>query len=757
MVRRSQVVTKTLLVWTLACGVTAPLSAQRYNFRYYGLEDGLANQVVRSLLQDRAGFIWVGTENGLFRYDGGSFFLYSEKDGLPDTWICGMAESSDGILWVASRNGISRFDGRRFLPLTLPSSMRFDGESNLVSSPSGSGLYVTSSQGIGRLAKDAAGVWRLNPLLGLPIGPASGPSVAPDGTVWFGCGRKVCSYHPSPPAGLDATAASHPPPSAISQDKGVMIQYGQERGLPAESWDGLLADRAGAIWARNGKRLFVLRPGQSRFEAAPGFSATTSIDSSIAMDSTGTVLVPADSGLMMHSPDAIPASGGCPAVASGEAKHRSRRPSSCGNSGDAWRRIDADRGLNGDSVASAMEDREGSLWIGMSGMGLARWRGYRQWEGWGKADGLANQSVWSIQHDSTGATWAGSAKGLYRLTPGLAGTSHWKPVNALRDVDVRTIAPGPDGALWTGSVPGGIRRVDPATGAVRVLIDSLDDGINSLAWDTDGALLAATDKALYRIPVKGTSRPKPEPIALPGGPPRPEEIDRVLLGSGGIVWVAGTDGLAYRDHGAWRRLTTKDGLRDNAIYDIAQAHNGDIWIAYRLNVGAARIRRVQGRLVMLNYQQRNGLSSDNAMTVGSDSRGWIWVETDRGVDVLRPGSGWRHYGQSDGLIWDDCDGRAFLGGDDGAVWIGTSKGVSRFQPFERHYGTGGPPVAITAIHAGSHEIILPLSPADLSVHGQSAPFKGSPNMDFSFAALTLSKRTRCSVPLPAEGPGIGLD
>ncbi len=684
---RSRVLMKTVLIGTLACAASVQLTAQRYNFRSYGLEDGLANQVVRSLFQDQAGFIWVGTENGLFRYDGGSFDLFSEKDGLADTWICGIAGSSKGVLWVASRNGLSRFDGSRFQPLALPPGMHFEGESNIVSAPSESALYVTSNLGIARLAKDPAGIWRLNPIPGTPGGGASGPTVAPDGTVWFGCGQEVCGYRPP---GLDDFARAPVPGAATVQEKGTVVRYGRDYGLPAEAWSALLADRAGAIWARNGRRLYVLRAGQRRFDPAPGFSATSSVDSAISMDSTGTVLVPADSGLMMRIQDAAPAGSHAPAI-----------------SRDNWRRIDGDRGLNGDGVASAMEDREGSLWIGMSGTGLARWRGYRQWEGWGHSEGLLNQSVWSIQRDANGATWAGSAKGLYRLTEGAAGVSRWRRLNALRDVDIRAIARGPGGTLWTGSVPGGIHRVDPATGAVHVLIDSLDEGVNSLAWENDGSLLAATNKALYRIRMTGANRAKPEPILLPGAPPGPEEIDRVYVGAGGTIWAAGTYGLAWRAGGVWRRLTTRDGLRDNAIYDIAQSREGDIWIAYRPNVGAARIRWPQGRPNITNFDRSNGLSSDNAMTVGTDSRGWIWVETDSGVNVLKPGAGWRHYGQTDGLIWDDCDGRAFLAGGDGSVWIGTSKGLSRFRPRATGDIAGGPPVAITSVQAGSREIAFP--------------------------------------------------
>src|ERR1019366_9047066 len=59
------------------------LAGQRYNFKFYGEEEGLENLVVQVVLQDRAGFLWVGTQNGLFRYDGSRFRAFGRADGLP--------------------------------------------------------------------------------------------------------------------------------------------------------------------------------------------------------------------------------------------------------------------------------------------------------------------------------------------------------------------------------------------------------------------------------------------------------------------------------------------------------------------------------------------------------------------------------------------------------------------------------------------------------------------------------------------------
>src|SRR5579864_1259342 len=81
---------------------------QRYNFKFYGEEEGLRSLAVQVVLQDRAGFLWVGTQNGLFRYDGNHFVGFGKAYGLPDAHIESLHESRDGTLWVGTRFGLAR-------------------------------------------------------------------------------------------------------------------------------------------------------------------------------------------------------------------------------------------------------------------------------------------------------------------------------------------------------------------------------------------------------------------------------------------------------------------------------------------------------------------------------------------------------------------------------------------------------------------------------------------------------------------------
>ena len=78
------------------------LPAQDFMFRTYGRQEGLSSPAVRCILQDRVGFLWVGTNNGLFRYDGARFSRFGKSEGLPDSRIAALHETANGVLWVAT-------------------------------------------------------------------------------------------------------------------------------------------------------------------------------------------------------------------------------------------------------------------------------------------------------------------------------------------------------------------------------------------------------------------------------------------------------------------------------------------------------------------------------------------------------------------------------------------------------------------------------------------------------------------------------
>jgi len=200
----------------------APVSlhAQRYRFKYLSHGDGLDDTEVHCLLQDRTGFIWVGTSSGLFRYDG-MHFEGLLRAGDNTSSIDALAETPDGTLWVGTHGGLARLREGRMEFVDPPGSVRVNGQGSLASDSRGR-LYVGTSNGlyVGEGAGPDLKFRRIPNPADIANHAVFGVHVDPAGTVWFGCGDGLCKLTEAGPevAGRDA-------------------------GVPPDQWDAILTDR----------------------------------------------------------------------------------------------------------------------------------------------------------------------------------------------------------------------------------------------------------------------------------------------------------------------------------------------------------------------------------------------------------------------------------------------------------------------------------------------------------------------------------
>ena len=124
----------------------SPALAQRFSFKYYGQEQGLSNLATEYLFQDRAGYLWAGTQNGLFRYDGAEFTRFSEADGLPSASIEAITETPDGTLWVATQAGLAERRGAGFAAFNFGRRVENSGHFGIASDSAGR-IYLSTTCG----------------------------------------------------------------------------------------------------------------------------------------------------------------------------------------------------------------------------------------------------------------------------------------------------------------------------------------------------------------------------------------------------------------------------------------------------------------------------------------------------------------------------------------------------------------------------------------------------------------------------------
>jgi signal transduction histidine kinase/ligand-binding sensor domain-containing protein len=650
-----------LVVWLAA---PASVSAQRYRFRYYSHSQGLHDTDVRSLAQDRAGFIWVGTSTGLFRYDGAHFTGFLAADTGTNV-IDGLAETPDGTLWIGTQNGLARLRGDHVDFVDPPGKIRINGRSAMVSDARGK-LYVATSNGL-YVGEPGGSDLKFRRYPNPPqIADAAVYSVHldPAGVLWFGCGDKLCAMGPD----------------------GVNV-LGEDAGVLPDRWDAILTDREGNLWIRSVRRLLV-RPKGARLFATRDYGLAHAMDmASLHLDRSGRLFAPTESGLSYLT------AGG-------------------------WETIGIEQGLPTNPTCCILQDREGSVWVGLAGAGLARWQGYDEWQSWTRSEGLAGSNTQAIHQDRSGTLWIGTESGLQRFGADGKLSRVWTAQDGLAGSKVRAIASSQDGAIWVGSAPGGISRLDPASGKIRrysLGSRSSDNWVTGIAVDPDQHLWVATQGALFRS-TSADAAASFERQILPLSSSE-ETFGQLLIDSKGRWWLSGSLGLLCKDHDRWKRFTANDGLKRDALDTLAETPDGSIWIGYSDAIGISRLTFDGDRPRWQHFSEQNGLKSGEIASLVTDTRGWLWATSNDGVDMF-DGQEWRHYSQTDGLLWDDCVSHALFAGRDGSVWVGTSRGLSRFHVPADAAPKVPPPVVVMAIQFGEHTV-KPSSDLEIPYHDHS--------------------------------------
>jgi len=623
--------------------MSGALCAQEYNFRAFGTAEGLNNLAVRQIYQDHVGFIWVSTENGIFRYDGERFESFGPEKGIPSTSGAAFGDAPDGSLLVGGDFGLYQLSGNRFEKLAV-AFQTVSWAQGIQSDGKGHTFIGTDSGFVELYSEPGRGGFAVRKFPQVP--GTSGPGaygVSVDGDIlWYGCGDELCR---------------------IDRDRTTV--FGRDSGLPDRNWMAIQKDHDGNLWVRaRNAGVFMLPAGQTRFRR-PDAPIQGSAMGRVATDTDGRILIPSPDGLLIRDEK-------------------------------GWQKIDRSVGLRG-VVYAAFEDRQHSLWIGLAGRGLVEWRGYRQWESYSPASGLASDIVYEILPRADGSLLVATEGGLFRGTRRQFSIS-WKRVAGLDSFPVHSLQMAPSGDLWIGTETNGAARVDERTGRVQWFDQEqglAGKAVYTLRFDREQRLWAATEAGLFvaSAPYQRFSRI----TELPSN-----RIWAIAEGTDGTIWAGGAGGLFGCFAGRWKNWTRADGLSNQEVLSLGAGEDGTMWVGYRHGGGIDRIHPQPGGIAIEKGVQRPG-TDGLVYFLEFDASGRLWVGTERGVDTW-DGSRWSHYDTRDGLAWDDCNLNAFAEEADGTVWIGTSGGLSRFKPHPQSAPEVPPEVVFTKLLMGRTDV-----------------------------------------------------
>ncbi len=705
MKRRTVLICPALLLWITAFFAAAVPAAHLYadrdlKFEHISVQHGLSQSTIFCILQDRTGFLWFGTEDGLNRFDGYNFTIYRNEWGNPtslsDNFITSLCEDRDGFIWVGTRGGgLNKFDPRTQEFSRFQAGRGVGGDTGRLSHNRVHAV-IQDSKGYIWAGTHGGGLSRLDPAVGTFVHYRAGP----------------------------------PGSETLSSDR-VSVIY---------------EDRSGALWTGSFEGgLDRLEPNTGRFSnyrvpVPPGGNTGGQRIRTIFEDTPGRLLVGADeAGLNIldiqkgtftsyyHDPDDPESLSNNSVTAIYRDRHgvlwagtRYRGLNIFFPSSGRFIRSESNPlrpwTLSHNGILSLYEDREGILWIGTWGAGINKWNPdkwkFKHYQcNRGETLGITPNSIWAIYKDRAGTYWVGAENGLHIFdrrkeqfsTVPVAPDDPFR----LAHRDVRTIFEDSRGTLWLGTLRGlGVYN----RGTHRFTFYYNDPGepsslssnqVGPLFEDSRGYFWIGTQKGLNRW-----DRESKRFISIYAAPASPgglsnDDIRHIAEDSHQNLWLATLGGGINKFHPGSGKFTPyrhQPGNPNSLGNDMARVIHVDrqniLWIG---TLGGGLTKFQPGTGTFTRYSEKDGLANNVVYGILEDNGGNLWLSTNNGLARFTPRSGhFRNYDASDGLQSNEFNGGAFFKNRQGEMFFGGINGFNVFYPEKIRYNRYIPPVVLTA-------------------------------------------------------------
>jgi signal transduction histidine kinase/CheY-like chemotaxis protein/sugar lactone lactonase YvrE/HPt (histidine-containing phosphotransfer) domain-containing protein len=645
-----------------------------------------------STLQDSQGFVWMGTEDGLVRFDGDQLQRYAhsrtEKGSLPGNFVWDIAEDAHHDLWIATKdNGLARWSRATDTFATY----RHDARNAQSLASDSLRTVLVDARGRVWVGTTDAGVDILDPTTGrfehLRHASANAGSLSSDrvydlshgqsGAVWIGT-----------EAGLDRW----------NINAGVLEHFGpaprEASSLSGRAVASVLEDRSGAVWAGTFDAGVMRFAADGRvletFRHDPGRATSLASNEvrAILEDNAGRLWIGTADGLDLLDRN------------SGELSHYRYEPGDAGS-------------LRASYVMSLHQDGAGLLWIGTRGGGVSRWNP-RSWElGSRRPAWLGSDTVQAFADASDGEIWVGSLGGsLTRFNMETGAATSVDQVagqrDALRHSRVMSLRRDRQGSLWIGTMMDGLKRLTPEGRVQAIAVKAGDThstsaaGIMTLVESRDGQLWIGTFGGGANVldPATGTIRQ----LKYEAGSDNVSAIAEDPLGN---FWI-GTDGgglaLARSDGTVLKtfRHDPKDAksFPVNTVYAITVDAAGHVWVAtdggglVRVAGSAAQPEQIRFDAVT----RAQGLTSDTVYGIVPDAQGGLWLSGNSGLVRYDPMTRVvKTYHREQGVQGEEFSSGAFLRLRDGRMAFGGPGGFNIFDPQRLTQNQTPPRMALTRV------------------------------------------------------------
>ena len=610
--------------------------SQQFNFTNYSIEHGVAQSQVKALFEDSHGYLWIGTDGGgISVFNGINFKNYTQENGLTSNQIRAIYEDKNGHIWIGTKDGyLCEFNGSKFIKYDNNKGITSSSVQAIIEDKSGNlwigtknGLFVKKGEIFKRIAlpKDSGNIDIQSFLLDKY------------GKIWIGTNKHGVyineNYrfkHLTTKNGLADNSIT-----SMSEDVRGHIWFASKNGVSEYDGykfynifekDGLSGNQVNAVFSdRNGNIWFAYNgQGVSRYNGREFIHFNKK--NGLSYDYIQTILQDR-SGNIWFSTDGA---------------------GICKFDGEKFQHFTEKDGLTSSVVMSVLEDKNNNLWFGTYGSGLCKFNG-EKFEYFTKQKGLCSDLIYSMLQDSKGNIWFGSKGNGLSIYDG-RNFKNYNTSNGLSNNNIYSIIEDRHGNILIGTLGGGLIIYDGKTFTSITKEQGISSNmIYKVFEDSKGNIWLGTDDAGVDL-IFSTSN------------------SNEILKTGKI------------DETNILNLNKQFGLLKEQVYSIAEDVKGNIWFGI-FGGGLCRFNGSELKTITI----RDGLNSNNIFLLFSDSQGYLWAGTEKGLNRLafygkNENPIIKTYGKSEGFVGIETNLNAVIEDHKGFLWFGNLQGATMYVP-----------------------------------------------------------------------------
>ncbi len=592
------------------------------------MEQGLPVNSIITTAQTTDGWMFFGTEEGLVRFDGNTFFLMNKSNipGLNVNFISALLGGRDTSLWIGTEgDGLLRYKNNTFVKYNNSNGLADDRIFTLHEDLSG-GLWIgTSGGGVNYLTENE--ILRYDTLNGLASNYIRTFAIDAKGRVWVGTQKGL---------------------SVIDNGK-IKNNYTKD-GLSDDFIEDLAFDKYQNLWiATKSGGLNVLKDGKFTVYTTKDGLTNNSV-TSLCFDVYGMLWIGTNGGGIIR-------------MMNGE-----------------FYPFTSKDGLSGDLIVNLFEDRERNIWAATSGTGIDRIK-KKTIQTLSVKEGLSGDIILPVFEDHAGVLWLGIAgKGLNRIENGKVQTFSHK--DGLPDNLILTIFEDFENTLWIGTAGGGLTSYKNNEFTTYTSSNGLSNNVvSALLYDRSGIMWVGTNGGGINRFKNG----KFSSLTTKDGLSH-DNVTCILEDRKGNLWVGTNNGLNIIRDNKITVLNKKNGLSDDYILSLYEDSDGNLWIGT-----AGNGLNLIGKSEITQFTTKDGLINEVVLKIIEDDYGYFWISCNKGIYKIKKQDLFDFanlkikslntvsYGKTDGLESVECNGGVSPAGfktRDGRLLFPTMKGVA---------------------------------------------------------------------------------